>query len=314
MAQVKDCMENMFKCAGARDGIPKSCVRKTANYKSCKCKSTICPTLKNYKYVQPKRSDSCKPVEVLNVCDHPFDENSIYSKSYQFHDSNAISNSRQKPVIKQDNLKMAGEFNGVSVQMLSYQRPCGSLVQKIKPRDHRMMGEGCMRLLTTQKHDYYDVQKDCKREDSIKRHDNLYVPNCPMDSQTTNAFSYRPVEISPVKNCKPLLSYTQPAGDMNLETVTKNSYRPHEIPEKPELPWAVRLEYCKPNAAVECCTVYNESYAEPGKYVLEDGCENVVDEITGAKIDEDCCPFHCLAENFEDLIRSPHVKAHEFED
>jgi len=45
-----------------------------------------------------------------------------------------------------------------------------------------------------------------------------------------------------------------------MNTVQRCSYKLVEPKEKLPTPWAEKVEYCKPEDAVECCTVYNYRY------------------------------------------------------
>jgi len=60
-----------------------------------------------------------------------------------------------------------------------------------------------------------------------------------------------------VCNITYLFSYTVPVEGMDMNTVQRCSYKLVEPKKKLPTPWAEKLEYCKPDDAVECCTVYN---------------------------------------------------------
>ncbi|XP_060855899.1 uncharacterized protein LOC132933651 [Metopolophium dirhodum] len=309
MAQVKECIQKAYECSKVRDTVvPKSCLRKQSKH-NCRCKSiTACKALKNeYKYVQPCRPDLCIPAPQTHLSDARFADDSIYSRSFYQHDV-----CRAKPVIHPDHIVMAGEFQDETVHKLSYPVQCAPVVQKITPKDHCLTGTGPMRLITTQQHDYYGPC-DAGRRKNIIPISNLIRSECPMAGLTTTNLSYQPVCAGPMENYKPHTCYTVPVEGMDMNTVQRCSYKLVEPNEKLPTPWAEKLEYCKPDDAIECCTVYNYSYKEPGAYMLDDGCGNTLDIVAESTL-ENCCPPSCLADNVDDEFKSRFIKAHQFDD
>ncbi|XP_025202955.1 uncharacterized protein LOC112600036 [Melanaphis sacchari] len=310
MAQVKECIQKAYECSKVRETVvPKSCLPKPSKHNNCRCKSVaVCKSLKNeYKYVQPCRPDLCIPATQTHLSDARFTDDSIYSRSFYQHDV-----CRVKPVIHPDHLVMAGEFQDDTVHKLSYPVQCSPVVRKITPKDHCLTGTGPMRLITTQQHDYYGPCDSGRRKNIIPS-GNLIRSECPMAGLTTTNCSYQPVCAGPMENYKPHTCYTVPVEGMDMNTVQRCSYKLVEPKEKLPTPWAEKVEYCKPEDAIECCTVYNYSYKEPGVYMLDDGCGNTLD-ITAESNLENCCPPSCLADNVDNEFKSQFIKAHQFED
>lgn len=89
---------------------------------------------------------------------------------------------------------------------MSYPVVCqGPPREKIIPKDHCLGGRGNIRLVTTQKHDFYERTVD--REKGMARPDNLKMFGGIMSDLTTTGLSYRPNCVGPIKNFKPEIQY-----------------------------------------------------------------------------------------------------------
>lgn len=89
---------------------------------------------------------------------------------------------------------------------MSYPVLCpGPPREKIIPKDHCLGGRGNIRLMTTQKHDFYKRTVD--REKGMAQPDNLKMFAGIMSDLTTTGLSYRPNCVGPTKNCKPEVQY-----------------------------------------------------------------------------------------------------------
>lgn len=85
---------------------------------------------------------------------------------------------------------------------MSFPIQCTEVRPKFTPKDHCIMGQGPMRAMTTQQHDFY-LPCDGVREKLVVPQDNFCKSTCPMMGLTTTGLSYKPVCAGRVKNYKP---------------------------------------------------------------------------------------------------------------
>ncbi|XP_025411487.1 LOW QUALITY PROTEIN: uncharacterized protein LOC112684275 [Sipha flava] len=228
------------------------------------------------------------------------ERNTVYNCSF----SSYVCGPREKPIKQNDHLVMAGNIDCLTVNRMSYPIHYSPRVDKIVPRDHCLGGKGPMKKETTMVHDFY-IPCDINRQKKILPRNNLRgYDDCPMNSLTTNNCSYQPVCTVPVISYKPKDCYSVPKERMNTTTVQKLSYKYNCPPEKMKTPWATKMEYCKPKNRVENCTVYNQSFQEPGHYVSIDESVTCVPRT--------CCPVGCLAANAENKFKTNSIKAHHY--
>ncbi|CAH1726693.1 uncharacterized protein LOC114119622 isoform X1 [Aphis gossypii] len=316
MSQVKECLQTQsFECSILPNAVPKACLQKVEK-KTCRFENIkACQTLKNqFKYIQPSRRESCKPTLKSNVSDVPFTDDSVYNHSYYHHD---VCENRTEPVVHKDHLVMAGKFQDQTSQRMSYPVQCVSMVQKVVPKNNCLGGQGPMRMMTTQKHDYYGPcnYDGFGRSKKIVQSDSLVInSDCPMVGLTTNSCSYQPVYGKRQKNFKPNQCYTTPLEKMDLNTTNRSSYKKIEKQEKIQTPWAAKLSYCKPNNTTNYCTMYNYSYKEPGAYTYKDNCGDTANLNVDSNLAKNCCPLTCLADNVDSELKSKFTKAHHFDD
>ncbi|XP_025407605.1 uncharacterized protein LOC112681575 [Sipha flava] len=141
------------------------------------------------KYVQPCRPETCKSTSHSFRNEGKIVGNTVYNCSYATY----VCGSGQKPIKQNDNLVMAGEFDCLTINRMSYPIHCSSRVSKIVPRDHCLGGKTSMKKETTMVHDFY-LPCDVDREKKILPRNNFRgYDDCPMDSLTTNNCSYQPV-------------------------------------------------------------------------------------------------------------------------
>ncbi|XP_025200028.1 uncharacterized protein LOC112597970 [Melanaphis sacchari] len=315
MSQVKECLQTQsFECSIVPNAIPKACLQKIEN-NNCRSQNlNACQTLKNrFKYIQPCRRESYKPTLQSNVNNKPFTDDSVYNHSYYQHN---VCENRPKAIVHKDHLVMAGKFQDQTSQKMSYPVQCLSVVQKIVPKNNCLGGQGTMRMMTTQQHDYYGPcnYDNLGRSKKIVQSDNLVVnSDCPMVGLTTNSCSYQPVYAKREKNFKPNQCYTAPIEKMDFNTTNRSSYKKIEKQEKIRTPWAAKLSYCKPNNPMNYCTMYNYSYKEPGAYMYKDDCGDTVNLMTDSNLVKNSCPFTCLADNIDSKFKSKFTKAHHFD-
>ncbi|KAF0760835.1 Uncharacterized protein FWK35_00006673 [Aphis craccivora] len=184
MSQVKECLQTQsFECSILPNAVPKACLQKVEK-KTCRFENI----------------NACQALKKSNVSDVPFTDDSVYNHSYYHHD---VCENRTEPVVHKDHLVMAGQFQDQTSH------------RKVVPKNNCLGGQGPMRMMTTQQHDYYGPCNydglGCSKK--IVRSDSLVInSDCPMVGLTTNSCSYQPVYAKREKNFKPNQCYKEPGA------------------------------------------------------------------------------------------------------
>lgn len=219
---------------------------------------------KKCKYIQPARPKNFAPLRKFKPPELQMSDNTIYRKSYL-----PCENERACPVRPRPNICIGtGKFTKDTVNKMSYQYhkdalpPCA-----IYPCNHKLLGEGPIQDITTNKHDY--VPKHIIKAFPIRPSPNLYPSECPLSDKTTNRLSYMPVDTAKSRRCaiRPIPALPRPCGPFEKNTVQKMSYMPWEPQEPIDMPWAAKKKFSPPTLRMSDNTVNRLSYAPPGIYV-----------------------------------------------
>jgi len=238
--------------------------------KKCKCSSMSGE--KKLCYVQPDRTPSFRPERVYRKMPEKMPHTTTYNMSYESVDPSVLRNCRGVPAIIKGNLTSAGEFSGDTTQRMSYGAWPGITRQKgIFPRDHNLLGEGPMQMLTTNRHDY--TPKPFCSITRVIPPAHLGLSKAPMEKNSIMMMSFKSPDFQkfcPPQSFKPQAAYLPPDSPIECRTIQKMSYMPWEPQPKEDLPWAKRNDYCPPSEPVDTSTVYSNSYMPPGKFVEND--------------------------------------------
>ncbi|XP_018331459.1 stabilizer of axonemal microtubules 2-like [Agrilus planipennis] len=216
-----------------------------------------------------------------------FDDGTVYRMSYKPAQTDKPQKFEPKHAIGLSPEKIYSETtNNSSFRWYSSSEISRESLHRLS--DHKLIGDGPMQLLTTQKQDY--VPMPFERAQPLRMGDNLTTSNQPFTGQTCYRASYQPVE-SGNNLVKPIRCRTHiklPDGPMDLKTVHQTSYTP--IGQQPPVskPWAEKLSYEPPKLLLEGHTTNSLSYQPPGRFV----CTSKPDPSSTAKC---CCPSCCCA-------------------
>ena len=219
---------------------------------------------KRCRYIQPPRPKSFKPLRLYKEPSCKMEDDTIYRKSYE-----PVEGEKPEPIRPRGNLCVGeGRISNCTVNKLSFQRYCNALPSCIiMPCDHKLLGNGPIQDVTTQKHDY--VPKPYSRPNKIDPVPSLALSTCPLTDLTTNKLSYMPVDAGKVR-VAPILpknAISAPCGKFADNTIHKLSYQPWEMQERLDPPWARRPQYAPPTTRMEDDTVQKLSFMPPGMFV-----------------------------------------------
>uniref|UniRef100_A0A1B6DE04 Uncharacterized protein n=1 Tax=Clastoptera arizonana TaxID=38151 RepID=A0A1B6DE04_9HEMI len=235
----------------------------------CKCK---------LRYIQPEIPASFKPIKSFRAPNIAMPDGTTYKMSYEAMDPQKMKHCRGTQIRPSGNLTCAGDFSSNTTNSMSYGAwPGYKRPPPHHPKDHKLMGDGPISSLTTNKHDY--TPKPIEAVDKIIQPGNLGFSTKPLDDKTTNYMSYQCPDYSrfePAQSFKPRKSYLPPNSKMENDTVNKMSYRPFAPIPKEIYPWALKDKYRKPCVPFEGSTIYDYSFAAPGRFeescIGPDGC------------------------------------------
>lgn len=175
--------------------------------------SPMCSPYQRRRYIQPPRTQSCKPIINYQRPMIPMTTDTVYKKSFDFIDAKTAACCRLPPVRPSGQLRLpCGEFAKETVAKLSFQpHCCPERAKPIYPFSRFPVSQGPMQALTTQKHDF--VPKfQYKRVKCVPR-DNLHRACGCVERTTVQRMSFMAPDMckfSKAQSCKPIICYKPP--------------------------------------------------------------------------------------------------------
>lgn len=165
------------------------------------------------------------------------------------------------------------EFGKLTIHRASFPKwPSAQRPRLVVPYDHDLVGDmACepMQAVTSQRHDY--VSKNMSTADRSRRIMPIVnlacCDQCPMDSTTTTATAFRILMTARKRpSARPITAgcWIPENVPMATETEASASYRPWDPLSLYKHHGA--FVYCRPDVAVNDCTVYSGSYRPPGVF------------------------------------------------
>ncbi|GAB0099237.1 hypothetical protein DMENIID0001_150870 [Sergentomyia squamirostris] len=221
----------------------------------------------NFKYIQPPKQRSLKPLQENHLSGEPFRGDTIYRKSYYGVSGDRLIQCRPEVVrrptgeimTKMDDAAMPRE----TVFTMSYKPHQGVIQQRaILPKAHKYTSGGPFEGVTTHKHDYV-TKKVLAQAEKIVQAENVERPRGKLSEDTVNRLSYTiPVGASRTMSFKPKILYQPPSEAFDANTIHRLSYQPTPLQAREILPWARKDKYSPPLTPMERDTVYRMSYLD----------------------------------------------------
>ncbi|XP_024083709.1 stabilizer of axonemal microtubules 2-like isoform X2 [Cimex lectularius] len=219
------------------------------------------------RYIQPAIPISYKPLKVYRPPEIKMPDGTTYNMSYEAFDPKLIRTCRGKPSFTKENLSTSGAFSDKTTHKMSYGAWPNLKRPEIQyPKDHKLVGDGPISEMTTNRHDYTPKPLEAIRK--IIQPCALGMSKSKMENATIHTMSYKNPDMSrfePPQSYKPIKTYFPPDSPLEGETVHRLSYMPWELPPKEDMPWTKKGSYQKPCIPLDGNTIYNGSYIPPGR-------------------------------------------------
>ncbi|XP_022255796.1 stabilizer of axonemal microtubules 1-like [Limulus polyphemus] len=216
------------------------------------------------KWVKPV--DSFKPQFTYKLPSPPFSDKTCHRKDYVAWDKENVAALRSSPIRPRLASTSLGEetgFPGISSYMSDYKFPFNTeQLLPFKPREEYIPPSGPFCGLTTYKQDF--IAKEMKKPLLIQESKKAWPQPHPFQGVSVTHQDYQTYANGrPASNCKPLLKYEPPVGNLESKTIHRQHFVEWELPFRQNLPWAARPTYRPPNVPMEKNTLYQDSFHFP---------------------------------------------------